>query len=50
MERVLEVDFMKFAISVSRKTATKLTDMMTFEFYATVELLKEENKQNKTIK
>jgi len=45
MERVLEVDFMKFGISVTRKTGTKLTDMMTFEFYATVELLKEESKK-----
>lgn len=42
MERVLEVDFQKFAISVIRKTNQSLDNLSTFSFYATVELLKEE--------
>ena len=42
MERSLEVDFQKFAISVIRKTNQSLDNLMTFSFYATVELLKEE--------
>ncbi len=45
MERVLEVDFQKFAISVTEQTSTELEKMSTFRFYATVEYLTEKNKK-----
>lgn len=47
MERVLEVDFQKFAISVTKMSGQNINDITTFTFYATVEQLKEENKKNK---
>lgn len=43
MERVLEVDFHKFGIAVSRRTGQKIEDITTFAFYASVLLLKEES-------
>ena len=45
MERVLEVDFNKFAIQVTELSNQRLEDMTTFRFYATVEYLKEKNKK-----
>ncbi|QCW20485.1 tail assembly chaperone protein [Flavobacterium phage FPSV-S3] len=45
MERVLEVDFQKFAISVTKMSGQNINDITTFTFYATVEQLKEENKK-----
>lgn len=47
MERVLEVDFQKFGISVTEQTGQKLEEVSTFTFYATVEHLKEKHKSNK---
>jgi hypothetical protein len=47
MERVLEVDFQKFAISVMKHTGQVLDNMTTFTFYASVDLLKEETKTSK---
>lgn len=47
MERVLEVDFQKFGISVTQQTGTKLEEMSTFKFYASVEFLTEKNSKNK---
>lgn len=46
MERVLEVEFQKFAISVIEKTKQDLSSLTTFTFYATVEHLKEKHKSN----
>lgn len=45
MERVLEVDFQKFAISVTENAGQELTKLTTFTFYATVEYLKEKFKK-----
>jgi len=47
MERVSEVDFMKFGIAVTRKTGAKLEEMTMFAFYSTVELLSEEKPKGK---
>lgn len=47
MERALEVDFQKFAISVTKHTGQNLDNMTTFTFYAAVDLLKEETKTSK---
>lgn len=47
MERVLEVDFQKFGISVIELSGQNLTEITTFTFYATVEHLKEKFKKNK---
>ena len=47
MERVLEVDFQKFGISVMELSGQNLTEITTFTFYATVEHLKEKFKKNK---
>ena len=47
MERVLEVDFQKFAISVTKLSGQNINEITTFTFYATIEQLKEENKKNK---
>jgi len=48
MERILEVDFQKFALNVTELTGSDLRKMSTFTFYASVEYLKEKNpkKQN----
>lgn len=46
MERVLEVDFQKFAISVTEVSNQRIEDITTFTFYATVEHLKEKYKRN----
>lgn len=43
MERILEVDFAKFGIAVTENTGQKLSETTTFEFYATVEHLKEKH-------
>lgn len=45
MERVLEVDFQKFAISVTEVSNQRIEDITTFTFYATVEHLKEKFKK-----
>lgn len=45
MERVLEVDFQKFAISVVELTGMDLDKITTFTFYASVEHLKEKFKK-----
>lgn len=45
MERVLEVDFQKFAISVTENAGQDLATLTTFTFYATVEYLKEKFKK-----
>ncbi len=42
MERSLEVDFQKFALSVTEDMGSDLTGVSTFSFYAKVELLKEQ--------
>lgn len=47
MERVLEVEFQKFAISVVEKSKQPLDTLTTFTFYATVEHLKEVYKPKK---
>jgi len=47
MERVLEVEFHKFAISVVEKSKQPLDTLTTFTFYATVEHLKEVYKPKK---
>lgn len=47
MERVLEVDFQKFAISVTEISNQRIEDITTFTFYATVEHLKEKHKKQK---
>ena len=47
MERVLEVDFQKFAISVTEISNQRIDDITTFTFYATVEHLKEKFKPKK---
>ena len=47
MERALEVDFRKYGIIVGRMSNQDLTNMSTFDFYTTVELLKEEHSKNK---
>lgn len=47
MERVLEVEFHKFAISVVEKLKQPLDTLTTFTFYATVEHLKEVYKPKK---
>lgn len=44
MERVLEVDFQKFAISIVKETGQVIENITTFTFYATVECLKDEHK------
>lgn len=41
MEKVLEVDFQKYAISVIEQTGQKLTDVTIMEFYASVSHLKD---------
>jgi hypothetical protein len=48
MERILEVDFQKFALNVTELSGLKLKETSTFTFYASVEYLKEKNpkKQN----
>lgn len=46
MERVLEVDFHKFGVSVAEMTGINLENTSTFTFYASVELLKERAKPN----
>ena len=43
MERALEVDFAKFAISVSDLAGIELDNLSTFQFYASVEYLKEKH-------
>lgn len=45
MERILEVDFQKFALAVTQESNLVLEKTMTFVFYAEVELLKERNKK-----
>lgn len=45
MERTLEVDFQKFGIAVTERSGQKLSETTTFEFYATVEHLKEKHKK-----
>lgn len=45
MERTLEVDFHKFAIAVTEKTGQKISEIMTFTFYATVEYLTDKNRK-----
>lgn len=47
MERILEVDFQKFAISVTELTGMDLNEITTFTFYASVEHLKEKFKPQK---
>lgn len=47
MERVLEVDFQKFGISVTEISNQRIEDITTFTFYATVEHLKEKYKPKK---
>ncbi len=47
MERVLEVDFQKFAVSVIELTGMDLEKVTTFTFYASVEHLKEKFKSKK---
>lgn len=44
MEKVLEVDFAKFGVAVTGQTGQKLSEITTFEFYASVEYLKEKHK------
>jgi len=44
MERILEVDFQKFAISVVELTGMDINKITTFTFYASVEHLKEKHK------
>lgn len=44
MERVLEVDFHKFAVSVVELTGMDINKITTFTFYASVEHLKEKHK------
>ena len=46
MERALEVDFQKFAISVTEVSNQRIEDISTFTFYATVEHLKEKYRKN----
>jgi hypothetical protein len=43
MERILEVDFQKFALNVTELSGLKLEDTTTFTFYASVEYLKEKH-------
>jgi hypothetical protein len=43
MERILEVDFQKFALNVTQLSGMNLNDTSTFAFYAGVEYLKEKN-------
>ena len=45
MERVLEVDFQKFALAVTQESNMILDQTMTFAFYSELELLKERNKK-----
>jgi len=45
MERVLEVDFNKFAVQVTELSNQTIENLSTFRFYATVEYLKEKNKK-----
>lgn len=45
MERMLEVDFQKFAIAVTQHTNQDLAKLTTFTFYASVEYLKEKYKK-----
>lgn len=47
MERVLEVDFQKFAVSVVEYTGMDIDKITTFTFYASVEHLKEKFKPKK---
>ena len=47
MERTLEVDFHKFGIAVTKMSGQKLNEITTFTFYATVEQLRDEQKQRK---
>lgn len=47
MDRMMEVDFAKFGIAVSRETKQDLENMTIFKFYTAVELLEEEKPQNK---
>lgn len=46
MERVLEVEFHKFAIAVTERSRQDLNNISTFTFYSTVEHLKEQNPKN----
>ena len=41
MERMLEVDFKKYGLQVSKHTGMTLEAMSTFTFYASVEQIKE---------
>lgn len=47
MERSLEVDFRKFAISVTEKTGQNIENLSTFTFYSSVEFLTDQNKPKK---
>lgn len=47
MERVLEVEFAKFAISVVERTGQDLETLTTMNFYAAVAHLKEKFKPKK---
>jgi hypothetical protein len=46
MERVLEVDFRKYGLTVAEMSGQDLDNMTTFDFYATVELLKEKHSKH----
>lgn len=45
MERVLEVDFRKFAIAVMEHSSESIEQISTFTFYSTVEHLREKFKK-----
>lgn len=47
MERSLELDFQKFAISVTKLSGGNLEEMVVMRFYATVEQLEDEHKANR---
>lgn len=47
MERSLELDFQKFAISVTKLSGGDLENMVVMRFYATVEQLEDEHRSNK---
>lgn len=45
MERILEVDFRKYGLTIAQMSGQVLHDMTVFDFYTTVELLKEKHKK-----
>lgn len=44
MERILEVDFHEFALSVMAETGQKIEDTTAFVFYSTVGMLEKKHK------